>query len=122
MGRQIRANIDRFVPSLARILQKRQRVKQQETHKSETMEFKIGIPCYAKKYSQNTKEEKWVPGVIIKVFRSAVLMSKSFQMVKFGEDILNNFNLVIRLTHLKKKTLLILRQEIRADSDTNAAV
>ena len=70
MGRQIRANIDRFMPSPAHILQRRQRVKQEETHKPETMEFKIGSPCYSRKYSQNTEEEKWVPGVMVKVFGS----------------------------------------------------
>ena len=53
------------MPSPAHILQRRQRVKQQETHKPETMEFKIGTLCYARKYSQNTEEEKWVPGVLI---------------------------------------------------------
>ena len=60
MGRQIRANIDTFMPSPANISQRRQRVKQQETHTPETMEFKIGTPFYARKYSQNI-EEKWVP-------------------------------------------------------------
>ena len=34
------------------------------------MEFKIGTPCYARKYSQSTEEEKWVPGVIVKVYGS----------------------------------------------------
>ena len=70
MGRQIRAKIDTFMPSPAHILQRRQRVKQQETHKPETMEFKIGTPCYARKYSQNTEEEKWVPEVFVKVYGS----------------------------------------------------
>ena len=69
MGRQIRANIDTFMPSPANISQRRQRVKQQETHTPETMEFKIGPPFYARKYSQNI-EEKWVPGLIVEVFGS----------------------------------------------------
>ena len=70
MGRQIPAKIDTFMPSLAHILQRRQRVKQQETRKPKTMEFKIGTPCYARKYFQNTEEEKWVPGVIVKFYGS----------------------------------------------------
>ena len=57
MGHKIRAKIDTFMPSPAQILQRRQGVKQQETHKPEIMEFKIGTPCYARKYSQNTKNK-----------------------------------------------------------------
>ena len=70
IGRQIRAKIDTLMPLSAHILQRHQRVKQQETHKPETMEFKIGTPCYARKYFQNTEEEKWMPRVIAKVFGS----------------------------------------------------
>ena len=57
MGGQIGTKIDTFVPSPAHISQRRQRVKQQETHKPETMEFKIGTPCYARKFFQNTEEK-----------------------------------------------------------------
>ena len=81
MGHQIRAKIDTFMPSQAHILQKRQRVKQQETHKPETMELKTGTPCYARKYSQNTEEEKWVPGVIVKFFGS-----RSFNVKVISND------------------------------------
>ena len=58
LGRQIRAKIDTFMPLPAHILQRRQRVKQQKTHRPETMEFKIGTSRYARKYSPNTEEEK----------------------------------------------------------------
>ena len=58
MERQIRAKIDTFMPSPAHILQRRQRVKQQETHKPETMEFKIGTSCYARKNILKTRKKK----------------------------------------------------------------
>ena len=51
IGLQIRAKIDTLMPSTAHVLQRHQRVKQQETHKPEIREFKIGTPCYARKYS-----------------------------------------------------------------------
>ena len=40
------------------------------------MKFEIGTPCYAKKYSQNAEEEKWVPEVIEKVFGSRSFIVK----------------------------------------------
>ena len=80
-GRRICAKIDACMPLPAYILKRRQLVKQQKTYKSKTMELKIGTPHYDRKYSQNTEEEKWVPGVI------AVFGNRSFnvKIVSNGE-------------------------------------
>ena len=69
MRRQIRAKIDTFMPSPAHILQKRQSVKQQETHKPETMEFnwytklckKIFSKQGRKMGARSNRESFWKP-------------------------------------------------------------